>query len=378
MSQHKPPRAMSLFDLIARPWALDCGVRQVLFNRSGTSLAAVLEDGRIAFVSVKDAEHPEARVRVEADTGRASIRPRSKPLPAPVLSETPVARLDVAPCRQGAQGFAFAHAGTGALWRATARGQTLVMKAAREDPVTALASLPRTGRIALAHGNRLALVAEEAGAEVASGDLPHGVHRIAPSGDGRLLGCWGDGLVSIVTADELRARAPVASEGAVLDLAWSPCNRWLVAGCADNALFLLDAATGASGRIVDFPAAVRAVAFSDKAGAMLAAGAFRVAGWTQPDLPFGEQQGTPSETGKPGLMIVDLVAANPTRDLCAVSYANGLVVICRIAHPDEMLLREGTGARVNAMAWTEDGAHLAIGDSDGGLSIATFPRNMFK
>ena len=159
---------------------------------------------------------------------------------------------------------------------------------------------------------------------------------------------------------------------------FSPCNRWLVGGGEEGAVVLLDVTKGSCDRIVDFPEAVKSVAFSGKAEAMITSGAFRVAGWILPDLPFGDHHGHPIETGKPGLMIVDLVAAHPTRDLCAVSYPNGLVVICRVAHPDEMLLREGTGARVNALAWTADGKHLAIGDSDGGLSIATFPKNMFK
>lgn len=369
---------MSLFDLIARTWALDGEARQVLFNTSGTSLAALLDDGRMAFVSVNDAEHPEKRVRVEADTGRTSIRPRSKPLPPPVTSEVPVARVNVGPCRLGAQGFAFAHAETGALWRATARGQTLPMKLAPAGAVTALAALPKAGRIALAQGGTLMLAAEETGAGVATVELPHEVTRIAVSGNERMLGCFGAGMMSVVSVDGLKAAAPVAFDGTVLDLAWSPCNRWLVAGCEDKAVSLVDVPAGTCDRIVDFPEVVRAVDFSEKAGAMIAAGAFRVAGWTLPDLPFGEHQGDPIETGKPGLMIVDLVAAHPTRDLCAVSYGNGLVMICRIAHPDEMLLREGTGSRVNSLTWTADGAHLAIGDCDGSLSIATFPKNMFK
>ncbi len=378
MTQHKPPQAMTLFDLIARSWDLETEVRGLQFNARGTSLAAVLADGRMAFVSVKDAESPDSRVRVEADTGRASIRPRSKPLPPPVYSETPVARTEVLPCRLGDQGFALAHAETGALWRATARGQVLAMNAARNDAVTALAALPRTGLIALAHDNRLALVAENGGAEVDGIALPHEITRIAVSGDETLLGCWGEGQVSIVTADELKPRAPIACNGKVLDLSWSPCQRWLVAGCEDKAVVLVDVPGGKADRIVDFPTAVHTTGFNDKTKAMVASGAFRVVGWKLPDLPFGDHEGSPIETGKPGLTIVDRVAVHPKRDLCAVSYATGLVMLCRIGHPDEMLVREGTGAGVTALAWSDDGAHLAIGGSEGCLSITTFPKNMFK
>lgn len=378
MTQHKPPQAITLYDLLARTWEVKTAIHQVLFNAGGTSLTAVLDDGRMAFVSVKDAEHPEARIRVEADTGRSSIRPRTKPLPMPVIGEAPVARCDVRLCRLGDQGFAFSHVEDGAIWRATARGQTLAMNASSKDKVSALASLPQAGRLALAHGARLSLVAEEGAAELASVDLTHDIARIAVSGDGSLLACWGGGQVSIVTADTLQAGPAIAVEGQVNDLVWSPCNRWVVAACEDKALLLVDVPAGTSDRIVDFPDAVQTLGFSNKAGALVASGAFRVVGWNLPDLPFGDHQGAPIETGKPGLTLVDRIAVHPTRDLCAVSYANGLVVICRVGHPDEMLLREGTGKTVTAMAWSDDGAHLAIGGQAGDLAIATFPKSMFK
>ena len=378
MTQHKPPQAMTLFDLIARTWDVKTEVRALQFNAKGTSLAAQLADGQLAFVSVQDAESPDSRVRVEADTGRSSIRPRSKPLPPPVFSKAPVARADVPLCRLGDQGFAFPHVETGVIWRATARGQTLALNGARQDAVTALAALSRSGQMVVVHGTRLALMSESGGREVAGIKLDHGVTRIAVSGDESLLACWGVGQVSIVRAEDMTCQAQIACDGKVLCLEWSPCQRWLVAGCEDKAVLLVDAAAGTSDRIVDFPASVLTAEFSDKAKAVIASGAFRVVGWSLPDLPFGGRAGTPIETGKPGLTIVDRVAVHPKRDLCAVSYGTGLVMLCRIGHPDEMLVREGTGAAVTALAWSDDGAHLAIGGEDGSLSIATFPNNMFK
>lgn len=378
MTQYKPPQAMTLFDLIARTWEVKTEVRALQFNAKGTSLAAQLADGQMAFFSVHDAESPDSRVRVEADTGRPSIRPRSKPLPPTVFSEEPVARADVPLCRLGDQGFAFSHAGTGVLWRATARGQTLAMNAARQDAVTALAALSRSGQVAVAHETRLALVAESGGAEVAGITLGHSVARIAVSGDESLLACWGAGQVSIVHAEDMTSQAQIACDGKVQCLEWSPCRRWLVAGCEDKAVLLVDVAARTSDRIVDFPAPVLSAQFSGEAKAVIASGAFRVVGWSLPDLPFGDHAGAPIETGKPGLTIVDRVAVHPKRDLCAVSYGTGLVMLCRIGHPDEMLVREGTGAAVTALAWSGDGAHLAIGGEDGSLSIATFPKNMFK
>ena len=151
-----------------------------------------------------------------------------------------------------------------------------------------------------------------------------------------------------------------------------------MAGGQDKAVLLIDVPAGTCDRIVDFPQPVGSLGFNARAGALIAGGAFRVVGWRLPDLPFGRHSGDPIVTGRPGLTIVDHVAAHPDRDLCAVAYANGLIVLCRVGHPDEMLLREGTGVPVNALHWSDDGAHLAIGDADGTLSIATFPKSMFK
>jgi WD40 repeat protein len=378
MTQHKPPQAVTLFDLIARTWQLGTGVHSLAFNAKGTSLSAVLAEGRLGFVSVKDAESPDSRVRVEADTGRASIRPRSKPLPPPVLCEAQMAAMEVAPCRLGEQGMAFAHAETGLLWRATARGQLVAMNAAPRDEVTALAALPRAGLVAAAFGERLRLLSEDGGAEVRLVDLPHEVSRIAVSADESLLACWGPGQMSLIVAADLALQQTIACPGELLDLQVSPCRRWLVGGCCDKALLLVDLHAGTTGSITDFPAPVHSLGFSAAAKALVASGAFRVVGWSLPDLPFDNHEGTPLETGKPGLTLVDRVAVHPSRDLCAVGYATGLVMLCHIGHGDEMLVREGNGSAITALNWSDDGAHLGIGGDDGSLSIATFPKNMFK
>lgn len=378
MTQHKPPQAVTLFDLLARTWAVGTEVRRLMFNASGSTLAASLADGRLAVVSVKDAESPDSRVRVEADTGRASIRPRSKPLPPPVLSEAGLLHPDVAPCRLGAQGLAFAHAEGAQLWRATARGQTLAMNAAPRDPVTALAALPRAGLLAVGFDDRLALLSEAGGAEQMSCTLPHELSCIAVSADETQLACWGAGQLSLVSVADLAPRRTLDCPAVPAELCWSPCGRWLLGGCPDKALLLVDTEAGACDRITGFPAAVQSVGISPQAQAVMASGAFRAVGWALPELPFGGHAGTPIETGRPGLTLVDRIAVHPTRDLCALGYATGLVMLCRIGHGDEMLVREGSGAAITALGWSDDGAHLAIGDNDGSLSIATFPQNMFK
>lgn len=378
MTQHAAPPSMSLFDLIARSWDLGNEVREVRFNVVGSTVAVGLADGTLAFLQVKDAEDPETRMRTELETGRMTIRPREKALPIPARTDGPLAHAPHGLSQVAQQGFVFVHRDGNEIWRATAKGQTLRVAKAGVAPATALSALPEKRGLLVARGKTLEVVSPEDGAVLGAVESAHDVARIAPSPDARRIACWGPGQVTILASEGLGVIAEIAVDGTPAGLDWSPDGRWLVGGCAEKALLLVDVASGKSDRIVDFPAPVATVGFSRSAGALISSGAFRVVGWRLPDLPFGDHEGTPVETGKPGLTLVETVAVHPTRDLCAAGYANGLVTICQIGKREEMMLLEGGGDRVTALSWSPDGTHLAIGTASGKAAIATFPKAMFK
>ncbi|MEY8828400.1 WD40 repeat domain-containing protein [Sedimentitalea sp. XS_ASV28] len=378
MTQHLTPPSISLFDLIARSWELGSEIIDVQFNVIGSSVAVTLADGTLAFLGVKDGEDPETRMRTEADTGRVTIRPRTKPLPVPVRSDGAIADPDTGLCQVAQQGFAFAHRDGQEIWRATAKGLTLRVAKAKDAQVTALSALPGKRGLLVARGRSLEVMSPENAESLGSAELAHDIRHIALSPGADRLACWGSGHLTILATDGLSPVADIAADGALTGLRWSPDERWLVGGCADKALLLVDVAKGQADRIEGFPAPIASVDFSRKAEAMISSGAFRVVGWRMPDLPFGEHPGLPVETGKPGLTVVETVAAHPMRDLCAVGYANGLITICQIGKREEMMLREGGGDPVNALAWSPDGNHLAIGTGKGKAEIVTFPKAMFK
>lgn len=375
MIETKPPQALSLFDLIGREWTLAGPVRQIGFNATGTSVACRLQGGKLALLPVADAEHPEKRIRMELDTGRTTIRPREKAVPPPLTPETDVAAG--AFCALGEQGFAVA-AEDGALWRVTARGQTLRLQAAEGPSVSALCALPGQGALCVARGGAVTLFGAEDMAERAACDLGQPVTHLAGSTDGTLIAARSGGRIVVLKADDLETRAEIPCAGTVERLAWSPDRKWIVAGCREKTLVVANVMRGEADVIEDFPGPVSCAAFSTKANALVASGAFRVVGWRCPDLPFGKHKGDPVHTGKPGLTLVEQVAPNPARDSCAVGYANGLVTLCPIGQPDELMLAEGRGAAVTAMEWSPDGQHLGLGFGDGRAAILTFPKVMFK
>ena len=84
------------------------------------------------------------------------------------------------------------------------------------------------------------------------------------------------------------------------------------------------------------------------------------------------------QTGRPGLVVVERVAAHPARDLIAVGYANGQVAVMQLGQRDELLVRQEDGGAVTALDWSADGEHLALGTADGLAAVVSFPPHLFK
>lgn len=374
MIETKPPQTLTLAQLIGREWQLPEPVQQVSFNASGSALICQMADGGLSLLSVADAEHPDKRVRLELETGRSTIRPREKALPPPVAPDIDATAHNLRPL--GEQSFAVATT-DGAIWQVTARGQCLP-RTQPGAPVTALCDVPENGALCVARGETVTLYDADKLAELAVRGFDTPVTRLVGSPDGALVAArCHDRFVLLNTAD-LSVHAEIPCDGDVACLSWSDDLRWIVAGCHEKALIVADLERGEADLIEGFPGPVKSVSFSTHAQAMISSGAFRVVGWQCPDLPFGTHIGDPIETGKPGLTLVDFVAANPARGNCAVGYANGLVVLCQIGKRDELMLIEGNGQMVTAMQWSPDGAHLAAGFADGRIAILTFPKIMFK
>ena len=81
-------RGLSLFDLLSRSWDLSAPVKSVRFATDGSAAAFSCGDGTVAIARTEDREPPEDRIRVSADLGQATIRPRSGPPEPLVVTES--------------------------------------------------------------------------------------------------------------------------------------------------------------------------------------------------------------------------------------------------------------------------------------------------
>lgn len=367
---------LSLFDLLARDWALKGEVAQVVFNHDDTAVAFRLVGGALALGSLKDAESPKMRTRIEADTGRNTIRPRENPV-APLKTPKIALQSGLPVIRFGTQGFAAIDA-DGALQQVTAGGQVLVKLKPAEGVVTSLCSdlsgeiivIARQAELTL-YGAGMSVLAEIA--------LDHVVTCLAIASDGKTLAAWGEGTLSLIdVANPSTAPQAIACNGEITEISWQKSGQHLSCASADKSFYIINRAEGTAQRVEDFPSPVRNTAFSETGKALVTSGAFRLVSWDSNDLPQNDEPGTPLTTGKAGFVVINAIAAHPKRSLVATGYANGLLAIASIGKAEEMMLHQEKDAEVSSLCWSKTGEHLAIGYSSGKAAIVTFPDQMFK
>ncbi|MGC3940596.1 WD40 repeat domain-containing protein [Roseobacter sp. EG26] len=367
---------LKLFDLLAREWTLQEAVVQVAFNEEDTAVLFRLASGAVSLAALKDSESPKVRTRMELDTGRTTIKPRENPI-APLISPQLVLDPDLPVARFGTQGFAGVDA-QGAIVQITAGGQT-IERGKPGDSITSICSSRSGHLLTIARGAQLNLHSLPDMEVLVETALDHPVTCQSMSADGTKLAAWGKGTLSLINLQGTSADAcHIQCAGPVTDIVWNEASGHLACASSDRSFHIFDLASQHVQRVEGYPAPVRSLAFSEKGNALVTAGAYRLAGWSSVDLPHDDLPGTPLSTGKPGLVVIDTIAAHPTLDLIATGYANGLAAISRVGTPEEMMLHHEMGTSISALGWSKTGEHLAMGFASGKAAIATFPAQLFK
>jgi hypothetical protein len=161
-------------------------------------------------------------------------------------------------------------------------------------------------------------------------------------------------------------------------LSWSPDGGWLGLAAESGGVVLIRLEDGRMFPIPQYPVAVLGLAWSADSRHLATSGAFRIIAWDITTFSNARARPEATETGHAGLVPVDMVAMHPIRPLVAASYGNGMVVVARIGKRDELAVKAPGQAAVQAMLWSRDGRHLALGSKDGEAAIVTFPPHIFK
>ncbi|MQT14807.1 WD40 repeat domain-containing protein [Segnochrobactrum spirostomi] len=363
----------SHYDLLARTWRCPAPVTALAFAGDGSAVAFALADGTVAITATADEEAPDRRIRVSADIGRATIRPRRDPLPPLTLVPGDGSAPLIAP---GAGAEFLLGTAAGAVLTLSATGIAGETALAFDRPVTALDRNGATGTVAASDGETLLFSDDPRDPGAIRGAAGSAIGCLALSPDGGLVAIAED---RALTVSDLAGAAPfvVTLPARPTAIAWRGDGRWIAAPMIEGGFALIDLAGRTSSVVGGFPAPVQTVAFSGPAKALVASGAFRVAGWSMETPPVGDARQGALETGRRGFVAVDRVAAHPKRKLVAAAYENGQILVAQIGKPDELIVRPA-GASVTAMEWSADGRELAFGASDGTAALIGFPPQMFK
>jgi WD40 repeat protein len=160
-------------------------------------------------------------------------------------------------------------------------------------------------------------------------------------------------------------------KGAHLDATFSPDGRFLVTSMQENALHGWRLVDGRNMRMTGYPGKTRSLSWSHDSNWLATSGAEAAVVW-----PFKDKDGpmgkAPRECGVRDARVTQ-VAFHPRALVVAIGYADGLVMLCRLADAAEILVRRPGGGAVSALGWHESGSRLLLGLDSGEAGLLDLP-----
>jgi WD40 repeat protein len=160
-------------------------------------------------------------------------------------------------------------------------------------------------------------------------------------------------------------------KGAHLDAAFSPDGRFLVTSMQENALHGWRLQDSRNMRMTGYPAKTRSLSWSHDGQWLATSGADAAVVW-----PFKDKDGpmgkAPRECGVRNARVTR-VAFHPKGLVIAIGYADGLVLLCRLADAAEILARNPGEGPVSALGWDATGSRLLFGLESGAAGLLALP-----
>src|SRR5271170_5176310 len=160
-------------------------------------------------------------------------------------------------------------------------------------------------------------------------------------------------------------------KGAHLDVTFSPDGRFLVTSMQENALHGWRIQDSRNMRMTGYPAKTRSLSWSHDGQWLATSGADAAVVW-----PFKDKDGpmgkAPRECGVRQARVTQ-VAFHPKALIVAIGYADGLVLLTRLADGAEILARNPGESPISALAWDATGARLLFGHESGAAGLLALP-----
>ena len=156
-------------------------------------------------------------------------------------------------------------------------------------------------------------------------------------------------------------------KGSHIAVTWSPDGRFLVTSMQESALHGWRIEDAADMRMSGYPSKIKSVAWDRRGRTLFTAGADRIVGWpfTGRNGPMGRD---PVQIGPERDTLIAVVAVHPERDVIAAGTNDGAVWFEEIGDPGANFVMLN-GTKVTALAFSPDGAHLALGTEDGFAAV---------
>jgi WD40 repeat protein len=160
-------------------------------------------------------------------------------------------------------------------------------------------------------------------------------------------------------------------KGAHLDVTFSSDGRFLVTSMQENALHGWRLLDSRNMRMTGYPAKARSMSWSHDGAWLATSGADAAVIW-----PFKDKDGpmgkAPRECGARQARVTQ-VAFHPKALVVAIGYADGLVLLTRLADAAEILVRHPGDGAVSALAWNATGSQLLFGLDSGAAGLLSLP-----
>ena len=160
-------------------------------------------------------------------------------------------------------------------------------------------------------------------------------------------------------------------KGSHLDVSASPDGRFLVTSMQENSLHGWRLSDSKNMRMTGYPGKTRSLSWLHDGHWLATSGADACIIW-----PFKDKDGPmgkpPRECGVRPARVTS-VACHPRALVVAIGYADGFILLCRLADAAEILVRREDGAAVTALSWDASGARLLFGLESGGAGLLTLP-----